>query len=262
LQLWESVACDALLKHRQSLIDNSGGDELLLNDPLKSFVAGKIMATAAFLCMDISPWCLTAAYPRRRLSLDVDEHKGMIEYYSFPISCVFACVDYLSRNETNAALLCHLYSIVTILCNQLTITVNLEGLNPSLNRVAVEASSIYMPLLLGCFRRHVDARDDDTSHILLRLILCSIRSLTTFLSARRQRQAPTSVTPGTAVEHVGDTMANSTDDFFDDLDDSYFASIETGAVPSESQPVANKDPEPYWLCMKEVLVMLKVSCDH
>jgi hypothetical protein len=239
-------------------------NELHLDDSLKLFIAGKTMATAAFLCMDISPWCLTAAYPRKRLSLGVDEHNGMIEYYSFPISCVFACVDCLSRSEKNSALLCHLYSIVTILCNQLTVTVKLAGRNPSLNRLLAEASSIYMPLLLGCFRRHVDAKDNDTSDALLRLILCSIRSLSTLVSARRLRQAPTgaTITPDTVDETIGDAMASTSDDFFDDLDDSLFASIETNVVSSESQRVPNKDPEPYWIYMKQVLVLLKVSCDE
>ena len=251
------------MNHRQSLIDNRGCVKLCLNDPLKAFVAGKIMATAAFLCMDISPWRLTATYPRRRLSLDVDKNKGMIEYYSFPISCVFACVDYLSHDDKHSALLCHLYSIVTILCNQLTVTVRSGVVHPSINRVAVEGAAIYMPVLMGCFRRHVDARDDATSHALLKLILCAMRSLGIFLGTRRQRQVPVNViaTPFPTEGSARDAVANTCDDFFDDLDDSIFASIETAVAAPESMILTNQNPEPYWKCMKDVLVMLRVSYD-
>lgn len=261
LKLWESLACDALRKHRQALADNSGFAEVGLNDPLQVFVAGRIMATATLLCMDISPWCLTATYPRRRLSVDVDEHKGLIEYYSFPISCVFACVDFLSRDDKNSALLCHLYSIVTILCNQLTVTVKLGGTNPSLNRVAAEATSIFMPVLVGCFRRHVDTSNEDTRHsCLLKLILGAIRSLSTFLGARRVSNIVIA-TPATVDDGSRNTMGDATDDFFDDLDDSIFASIETDMAPSGSPHVINNDTQSYWNCMKEVLVILKVSYD-
>ena len=217
------------------------------------------MATAAFLCLDQTPWCLTAAYPRKRLSLDVTEQKGMIEYYAFPVSCLFACVHFLSRQEQGTALLCRLLAVMTIMFNHLTVAVKIEGVNPSLSRVASHVGEVYMPVLMSCFRRFAESSEDKNSQNPLSFLLSTIHGMSTFQAAQLMIQGVTAANPvSTPHERNPNCGSSHHDDLFDDLDDSIFACIETGEA-IETFPAV--DTEPYWKSMLLVLAMLKVCPD-
>lgn len=252
-QLWDFVAFDALKGHRLALPNSSIGDfQNDSIDPLQVFIAGKIMATTAFLCMDRSPWYLTAASSPKRLSLAVAEHNGMIDYFAFPISCVCACVDYLGQEERNAPLLCRLVAMFTAIFNHLTVTIKIVGVNLPLNRVASQVGALYLPILMRCFRLHATRCEGTIGHTLLSLLLCAIRAVSTFQGTQRMHQISSL---RASLPATNDESKAESDDFFDDLDDGVFASMATGE--SISAPSV-ADEQPHWKALVQILAMLKV----
>lgn len=232
-------------------------------DPIKVFSAGRIMAIVAFLSLGLSPWYLTVVSPRRRLLLDCQEDKGRIDFYSFPLSCIFACIDCLGRQGGTSALLCHLLAIVTVLCDHLAITLKIEGVNPAFNRTAAEFSSTHIPIVIDCFRRHIDANSDSSDYSLIRLVFCVIRAMSTFqgLTLKSQELSFSRGINGETENSAPGTAIAPSDDFFNDLDDDIFASLEISESPRRAQLSCDSgtDPGQYWKCFLEILVILKVN---
>jgi hypothetical protein len=202
-------------------------------DPMKVFVAGKIMLTATFLCLGISPWHLSFSEATKlQLFIDADKHKAAIDYYAYPISCVVACVAALSEHCHETAPLCHILTVVTILFNHLTGVVRSDGANTTLNRVGAQVEFCYLPVLTRCLRRHISSeKDNNAGRYLYRVILSAIRALATFQTIRLMKEPaandPSQRAFGTTTNTAMTTNSNR-DYCFDDLDDRLFASLETG----------------------------------
>lgn len=226
-------------------------------DPLKVFVCAKVMAAVALLCMEQFPWCLTAAYPRKRLALGVEASDEMLDYYAFPLSCVLVCLDYLSqREDQNKALLCRVLSILTSLFNQLTLIKKIGEANCLVNQISSQAGTVYLPVLMRCFRRHLKSCEGRDGHILLSLILGAILGVSNFkvtLPVLHWTNAiiQSDVAPQRS-QHSG-----INDEFFDDLADDVFAAIEMEAPPALF--TREQKSESYSSTMIEVLERLKVS---
>jgi len=247
------VSCDSLEGIRQSLLQGNIGDFAAPSDPMKIFVAGKIMSTAAFLSLGISPWRLKTSETVRtlRLNINADEHNQAIDYYAYPISCTVACVASLSGHGENTHPLCQLLTVITVLFNHLTAIVLGNGTNTTLNRLGAQVASGHLPVLTQCLRRHI-SRDADSGECqsVCRVILSAIRSVATFQSIRIMKEAAQNekfmrvasassgaMTPGAVM-----------DDCFDDLDDSFFASVDTGATSYEtSQPPIPREHHWEWI---------------
>ncbi len=257
------MAGGSLLKHRDSIANTTVDDDVKSLDPMKVFVAGKVMAAVAFMSLNLSPWCLTAISPRRQLWLRAEEYKRMMGDYSFAVSCIFACVDCLSRQPRTTPLLCHLLTIITILFNHFSVTAKIEGASPPFNRIAAEVSTTFTPILIRCLRRQVDSNTDSTDQIMLRLIFSALRGMSTFRGVWLKNQELSRSSVAAVITNIssrGSPASSTGGDFFDDLDDSIFASLEMeGALPG-GQPAgdAKSEAKPYWAIMLEILVALKV----
>ena len=253
--MWNLVSTDELDIVRQSLLDGSLGDLIRPADPMKIFVAGKIMSTAAFLCLGVSPWKLSDSEATMwRLYLNAGEHKQAIDYYAFPVSCIFACIASLSEHCPSSAPLCHLLAVITVLFNRLTARIRREGTDTTMNRLGAQSDSIYLPVLTRCFRRQVSISTDTVEcKSLFRVILAAIRSVATFQGIRLMTEMEANESmQRAAVSSVMRTTITTRDDRFDDLDDSVYASLETG-VRSIATSRTSISTERHWAWIPNAL---------
>lgn len=215
------------------------------------------MAIVAFLCLGVSPWRIDVNQTaQERLYIDVDEYNSRIEYYAYPLSCLFTCISALSSQAKDSTFLCHLISSVVLLFNQLTTLVVAKGTSPTINRVGAHVDSSYLPLLTGVLKQHcgLDA-DTRASQMLYGLILSAIRAVTTFQTMRVEKEAEAHADREMRMSTSLVTGSGGDDCFEDQLDDSIFASIETGPLQRDASSSSNCSKQ-HWTWIFDTLTSL------
>lgn len=251
------MASDALRQHREMLLQQESTIHVVQGDEkvLAVLVVAKVMAMLGVMCLDLSPWNLGTRKMRKMASLGADEHSGMIDYYTFPVSCVLTCLDYLCQIGGGSKYFCHLYSIVTVLFNQISLTAKLDGINPSLNRLAVQANSVFIPILSRCFHHQMTLPGDAADELSLSLMLCSLRAVTTFLAIRKKCREKAheggvvseGALPAEADLAIGDTM-----------DEDLYDLVDLGA-PNTTDGTNRVTENKAWKILIQALARSKVS---
>ena len=171
-------------------MDDEERRDSFVGDSFRAYTAAKVMASLVFVQMNVSPWNLNVGKTITRLFCAPSRQgAGEKECFSFPISCVFACLDCLCKVEGGSHLMARLYSIVTLIFTNMSAMVQLEGLSPAKEHLNNVTLSSVTPILIRCFKIHIESAGGSEDVLFLRLLLCAIRAINSFSAICSQRGA-------------------------------------------------------------------------
>jgi hypothetical protein len=211
----------------------------------------RIMVSVTLLHMNICPWLIRLDEPTKLIRLSDNNIGYDKDAFEFAVSCIAACLICLcdlnpDYDETESSLTAQIYAMITLLLQQLSLLANLDESTISIHssisfkHVQETLQSTLCPVLMRCFQ--CTTGNCTSSHYsaahLLRLLLCTIRSLGSFLALDcctsinllHQRETPSLPVASTNGEHqLPQTPIN--DEFDDDeiwksIDDSILASMD------------------------------------
>jgi hypothetical protein len=260
-QVWEIVANDGLKKCREAIVDGEKRKDAFSGDPLRLFTAAKVMASLVFIRMNVSPWNLNVGTTLTRLSsLIASPEEFKKECYSFPASCVFACLDCLCDLDCVSSTMAHLYSIVTLIFTNLTALVKVQGVDQAVDHLSKLSPAAFLPILLKCFKLNINCSGEPNDYLLFRLSLCAIHAVGSFQAICLQKAVNRIIESG-AVE--GETDRNestsASEDLWGSIDDSLLASIDLGSVATPGGSSPKHTRKLLWICFTNALQQSKVS---
>eukprot|EP00934_Nitzschia_sp_Nitz4_P006650 Nitzschia sp. Nitz4//scaffold70_size99833//84841//91685//NITZ4_004610-RA/size99833-snap-gene-0.137-mRNA-1//1//CDS//3329557182//6640//frame0 len=163
------------------------------------------------------------------------------EFYSFPVSCVMACMDYLCTVGGNPQLLECIYVLVTTVFNRLATSIKNHGVTTPVNHLSAQVSLVFIPVVGRCILHELRRNGDGANGMGFRLLLCTLRSMLGFQMLRRKANC----------------SGLSESDDFGGMEDDLFAFVETGGFNGDCAPQV--PPATTWSILLEAIHSSKPS---
>lgn len=255
--VWKSISddqmkkrqCDIIRLHRN--IDECTGDAYLL------FAAAKVMATTLLLQMNVSPWHLSFGISVTKVFAENSQPE--IESFSFPLSCIFACLDCLCDLEVGPQVFSQLYEIIILIFRNLAAMIMRGERNLASDHLKSNCVLNFNPVLMKCIKMHLVSSRGSHESFHLRLCLSSIRAIHTFVAVHHHDTEVPSANDAEPTVDQSQNMANDVngEDMWGDLDDSDLAGLDLGGIPEGQNEVQQR--EQLWELLSDALEQSKVS---
>lgn len=255
--IWESVSNDQMKKKQCNIIELRVNIDTYTGDAYLAFATAKIMATLLFIQMNVSPWHLSLGITVARPFSESLQLKS--ESFTFPFSCIFACLDCICDLEVGPQVFSHFYEIIILIFRNLSAMIVRGESSLASDHLRSSCISNFIPVLMKCIRIHLVSSRGSHESFHLRLCLSSIRAMHSFV-ATHNHKIPESAANGT--EATGDKSQNvcsddNGEDMWGDLDDSDLAALDLACI-SGSRDEAQQQ-ENIWELLSDALEQSKVS---
>ena len=239
-------------------------EDFLGVDSFRAYTAARVMTFLVFVQMNVSPWNLNVGKKITRLFGEaLSQSELEKECYSFPVSCIFACLDCLCGAGGDSHLMVQLYSLIALVFTNMTALVELEGCSPAIDHLKTVAISSFTPMLIRCFKIHVNSAGAPEDFLALRLLLCSMRAIISFAAICSQKGAPggtENAESESSANEINTGAGNAeSDDLFGSLDDAAFASIDLDCFGTSNVAPLRCIKKELCLCLTDALRQSKVS---
>ena len=256
--VWQNISDEQMKTRQCGIVELRKTIEKYKGDAYLLFATAKIMATLLHIQMNSSPWHLSLGPSITRLSTERLQTK--VESFSFPLSCIFACLDCLCDiAEVGPQIFSQFYQIIILIFRNLTaIVVKGESALAS-NHLKSKCILNFNPVLIKCMRVHLVSSKGLHESFHLRLCLSLIRAIHTFVATCCQyAEVPSCSTEEIPVDRSQTTAnADNGEDMWGDIDDSDLAALDLGGMPEGKNDVHKE--EYFWELMSDALEQSKVS---
>lgn len=253
--VWKNISDDQMKKKQCAIIGCHRNTDTYTGDPYLLFATAKVMATLLFVQMNISPWHLSLDL--RITKLLADNLQLESESLSFPLSCIFACLDCLCDLEVGPQVFSQLYEIIILVFRNLSaIVVRGEG-NLATDQLKSKCTLNFNPVLIKCIRMHLVSSKGSHETFHLRLCLSSIRAIHSFVAVHYHETGVSAANAADSAAEKSLNIANGDDgeDMWGDLDDSDLAALDLPGISDDR----NEPQENIWDLLSDALEQSKVS---
>jgi hypothetical protein len=255
--VWRNLSDDQMKKRQCGIIDRHRNSDKYTGDAYLLFATAKIMASLLLVQMNLSPWHISLGLSVTRLF--TDEIHVEREVLSFPLSCIFACLDCLCDLEVGPQVFSQLYEMVILVFRNLSAMIMRGERNLASDYLKSNCIINFNPVLIKCIKMHVLSSRGSHESFHLRLCLSSIRAIYSFLAVHyHETEVPLANAPDAVPDQSQISAINENeDDMWGDLDDSDLATLDLGVV-SEDQDEAQHQ-ECVWDLLSDAMEQSKVS---
>lgn len=253
--IWKTISDDEMKKKQCHIIEHREKKDKYTGDAYRLFATAKIMATLLLLQMNISPWHLSIGVSVTKLF--TEQLQLAADSFSFPLSCVFACLECLCDLQVKPHVFSHLYQIIILIFRNLSAMIVRGERSIASEHLRSNSIANFNAVLTKCIRMHLTSSVCGYESFHLRLCLSSIRALQSFAAMRY----PTRGVSGTnGLEADGNELENvdSGDDMWGDLDDSDLAALDLACI-SGCQSARQQQQQGIWDLLSDALEQSKVS---
>jgi hypothetical protein len=255
--VWKSISNDQMKKRQSDIIRLQRNIDEYTGDAYLLFAAAKVMATTLLLQMNVSPWHLSLGISVTKVF--AENSKPKIESFSFPLSCIFACLDCLCDLEVGPQVFSKLYEIIILIFRNLAAMIMRGERNLASDHLKTNCVLNFNSVLIKCFEMHLVSSRGSHESFHLRLCLSSIRAIHTFVAVHHHDTEVPSANDAEPTVDQSQNMANDVngEDMWGDLDDSDLAGLDLGGIPEGQNEVQQR--EQLWELLSDALEQSKVS---
>ncbi len=251
--VWKNISDDEMKQKQCDIIGHLKNTDKYTGDAYRLFALAKIMATLLLIQMNISPWHLSLGVSVTRLF--AENLQLNTESFSFPLSCIFACLDCLCDLEVGPHVFSQLYEIIILVFRNLSAMIVRGETSIASDHLRSNYVLNFNAVLKRCIRMHLASSVGVHECFHLRLCLSSIRAIQSF---RVMHSHATNKTEGAVDESQNVVSDDNGDDMWGDLDDSDLAALDLAGI-SGGQNEAQQQHEDIWELLSDALEQSKVS---
>jgi hypothetical protein len=254
------------MRSRQvKIVEGTELSDKFQGDPVRLFVAAKLMACTAFVHMNVSPWNLNVGKRITRLSSTNSRIATDKKSLRFALSCIVTCLDCLCDLPSDSHVMGHLYSIIALVFTNMTGLVTSSGDSfPAHQDIGDASSSLFLPVLEKCFKVHIRSFGESQDSLSLRLLYCTIRGVNSFLaSCAPERSSNANGAAQVGTQETGQNQASETvensEDIWGSLGDDIFAAMDLVGQSASNEIQTDVAQMSLWSCFTNALARSKVS---
>lgn len=255
--IWKTMSNDQMKKKQSGITGLQGDCDKYSGDAYLLFSTAKIMGILLLVQMNISPWHLSLGIGVTRPFSENLQLRN--DSFSFPLTCLFACLDCMCDLEVGPQVFSQMYEIIILIFRNLGATVMRGESSLASDRVRSNGVSCFTSVLMKCIKMHIGSSKGSHQTFHLGLCLSAVRAIHSFVALHdHQAQAmKTNATEAAGKESQNTSNDDNGEDMWGELDDSDFATLDLACISGGHDKTQQQDN--IWDLLSDALEQSKVS---